>query len=321
MIDAAAGQEHFADHILPIWLALPEEQRGTFYAPTVRPGVPNMVKPPIPASRSRRPILVASAGDMKRASNAGRPIALMEHGCGQSFGGDPKADRFPSYAGHAHRDAASMFLHPGNHPAGRDRTRYPKARVEVVGCAKLDRLPKREGTPDQVVCVSFHWNCRITRETEPAYHAFHEHVRRLVKAPGITVIGHGHPREIKKLNAWYRRIGIETVMDFEDVCRRADLYVNDASSTLFEFASTGRPVVVLNPPGYRRNIDHGLRFWEASGVGYNASVADDLEGIVRLALTDPPEQQQAREAALDLVYAYRTGGAARAAEALVDWAS
>ncbi len=320
MIDAAAGQEHFADHILPIWLALPEAERGTFYAPSVRPGVPNMVRPAIPP-KSRRPILVASAGDMKRAHNIGRPIALMEHGCGQSFGGDPKADRFSSYAGHAHRDPVSMFLHPGNHPAGRDRARYPKARVEVVGCAKLDKLPKREGTPDQVVCVSFHWNCMITAETEPAYRAFQDHVRRLVKAPGITVIGHGHPREIRKLRNWYQRLGIETVPNFEDVCRRADVYVNDASSTLFEFASTGRPVVVLNSPRYRRNIDHGLRFWEASGVGVNVSTADDLEGAVRLALTDPPEQRAAREAALDLVYAYRTGGAARAAAALVDWAA
>ncbi len=320
IIDAAAGQEHFADHILPIWLALPEASRGTFYAPSVREGVPNMVKPAIPP-RSRRPILVASAGDMKRARNGGRRVALMEHGCGQSFGGDPRADRFASYAGHAGRDDIEMFLHPGAHPAGRDRARYPKARVEVTGCAKLDSLPRREGKADSVVCVSFHWQCGIVPETRPAYDAFQHHVRKLAHAPGITVIGHGHPRVIKRLSQWYRRIGIETVLSFEDVCRRADLYVNDASSTLFEFASTGRPVVVLNSPRYRPNVDHGLRFWEASGVGYNANVADDLEGIVRLALTDPIEQQQAREAALDLVYAYRTGGAARAAEALVDWAA
>jgi hypothetical protein len=243
----------------------------------------------------------------------------MEHGCGQSFGGDKRADRFASYAGGMNRDA-QMFLHPGNHPAGRDRAAYPKARIEVVGCAKLDSLPKREGEPDSVVCVSFHWNCAVTNETRPALE-FDDQIRRLVKAPGITVIGHGHPRIQQKLRIWYRRLGIEFVPKFEDVCRRADLYVNDASSTLFEFASTGRPVVVLNSPRYRRNVDHGLRFWEASGVGLNVSVGDDLEGTVRLALTDPKEQQQAREDALDLVYAYRTGAAARAAEALVDWAA
>ena len=321
MIDAAAGQEHFADHILPIWLALPEAERGTFYAPSVREGVPNMVRPALPP-RSHRPILVASAGDMKRARNGGRPVALMEHGCGQSFGGDPKADKFSSYAGHSGRDDVGMFLHPGNHPAGRDRARYPKARVEVIGCAKLDGLPrkeKRSGRP--VVCVSFHWQCGIVPETRPAYDAFQHHVMKLAKANDLEVIGHGHPRVIQKLSQWYRRIGIETVRSFEDVCRRADVYVNDASSTLFEFASTGRPVVVLNAPRYRLDVDHGLRFWEASDVGYNVNAGDDLEGIIRRALTDPKEQQAKREAALDLVYAYRTGGAGRAAAALLDWAA
>ncbi len=318
MIDAVAREDHFTDHIIPIWLALPAEQRGTFYALHPRPGIPNMAGgiPP----RGNTPTLAASAGDMKRSRRSGRPVALMEHGCGQSFGGDPKSSIFSSYAGGRDRDA-QMFLHPGQHPAGRDRKAYPKARVEVVGCAKLDTLPHRVPDGKTTVCVSFHWNCAVAQETRPAYDAFQDHVRKLAKAPGLTVIGHGHPRVIQRLKQWYRRIGIETVMNFEDVCRRADVYVNDASSTLFEFASTGRPVVVLNSPRYRRNVDHGLRFWEASGVGVNVSVQDDLEGAVRLALTDPLEQQQAREAALDLVYAYRTGGAARAAAALVDWAA
>ena len=31
-LDALASQTHFVDHILPIWLALPEEARGTLYS-------------------------------------------------------------------------------------------------------------------------------------------------------------------------------------------------------------------------------------------------------------------------------------------------
>jgi hypothetical protein len=265
--------------------------------------------------RSQNPTLVASAGDLKRANITGRKVALMEHGCGQSFGGDPKSADSISYAGGAGRDA-SMFLHPGDHPASRDRARYPAARVEVVGCAKLDTLP-RKPKGGSVVCVSFHWNCRVSPETRSAQRAFDRHVRDLARE--YEVIGHGHPRIMRRLAAWYRRVGIEPVDTFEEVCQRADVYVNDASSTLFEFAATGRPVVVLNPSMYRRNVDHGLRFWEASGVGVNVGERDDLVAAVRLALKDPPKQRAARKAALELVYAYPDGAAQRAADALVDW--
>ena len=109
---------------------------------------------------------------------------------------------------------------------------------------------------------------------------------------------------------------------FDEVCRRADVYLNDASSTLFEFASTGRPVVVLNASFYRRKVHHGLRFWEASIVGVNCNIWDvrRLPAIVDEALADPPAQKERRERALDMVYAYRTGAAERAAAVLMDWA-
>ena len=56
------------------------------------------------------------------------------------------------------------------------------------------------------------------------------------------------PREAIR---FYEAHGIEYVPDFDDVLRRADVYACDNSSTLYEFASTGRPVVVLNAPWYR----------------------------------------------------------------------
>jgi hypothetical protein len=322
VIDAVATEPHFVDHMLPIWLALPPDARGTFYIPgstTARGDIPNRVRGMPPSSRNKT--LVASIGDLKRSQ--GRQLALMEHGCGQSFGGDPHADRYSSYAGHAGRNAAQMFLHPGPHPAARDRARYPAARVEVVGCAKLDGLPRKERDGRPVVAVAFHFNCAVCPETRPAYRerTVQAQIAALAEMSDITVIGHGHPRELRRLSQWYRRIGIETVDTFAEVCARADVYVNDASSTLWEFASTGRPVVVLNPRIYRRNVNHGLRFWEASTVGVNVNPGDDLEAAVRLALEDSPEQRAERERCLDLVYAYRTGGAQRAADALVDWAA
>jgi hypothetical protein len=313
VIDAIASEGHFADHIKPIWLALPEEARGTFYVRWPRPDIPNTVVAVAPPSR--HPTLVASNGDLKRGR--GRRNAMMEHGCGQSFGGDPRSARSGSYAGGEGRDA-ELFMHPGHHPAARDRARYPAARVEVVGCAKLDSLPRRDRDGPPVVAVSFHWNCTICPETRPAFDGFRRQVAAL--ATSFEVIGHGHPRIIRRLAAAYRSMGIETVGSFAEVCARADVYVNDGSSTLFEFASTGRPVVVLNSRLYRRKVDHGLRFWEASTVGVNVEEGDDLTEAVTHALEDPPDQRAERERCVDLVYAYRSGAAGRAAAALMDWA-
>jgi hypothetical protein len=111
----------------------------------------------------------------------------------------------------------------------------------------------------------------------------------------FTVIGHGHPRR-SELASRYRRAGIEHVASFSEVCRRASIYVADNTSTLFEFAATGRPVVVLNARRYRRDVRHGLRFWDAAGVGPNVDRPRDLPDVVARALEDPPEFREKREA-------------------------
>ena len=316
-LDAVAREGHFADHILPVWNAIPDDLRGTFYvAFGGRDDIPNLVKGTPPAGAT--PMLVASSSDLYRSRKLGRPCAIMEHGCGQSFGGERRSAHHPSYAGGNNRDA-QMFLHPGPHPAARDRAAYPQARVEVVGCPKLDSLPRKERSGDPVVAVAFHWDCHVSPETRSGAMAFGPMLGELARR--YKVIGHGHPRIIDRLVRLYGRMGIELVRTFDEVCRRADVYLNDASSTLFEFASTGRPVVVLNSPLYRPNVHHGLRFWEAATVGVQVTPRDCLSEAVALALADPPEQQAAREAALDLVYAFRSGGAERATAALVDWAA
>jgi hypothetical protein len=120
-----------------------------------------------------------------------------------------------------------------------------------------------------VVSYSFHFNAPIAPEARTAYPWIMPAIARLKDR--YQLIGHAHPRMFEAAKPRYERLGIEAVRDFADVCRRADLYICDNSSTLFAFAATGRPVVVLNPPWYDRKIDHGLRFWEASEVGVNCN--------------------------------------------------
>jgi glycosyltransferase involved in cell wall biosynthesis len=120
---------------------------------------------------------------------------------------------------------------------------------------------------------------------------------------------------------YYARAGIPVVEEFPDVMRQADVYACDNSSTLYEFASTGRPVVVLNAPWYRRTVEHGLRFWSAANVGVQCDDPADLSSAILRALMDDQPHQVAREAALDVAYAYRSGAAQRAAEELEQWLS
>lgn len=311
MIDFLASAPHYRDHLNAVAGALPSEARGEFIAPR-HEGPDN-------------PVLVASFGDLKTAERMGRTrIAIMEHGAGQSYGGRGGMQH-GSYAGGLHRDAASLFLHPGPHPAERDRRAYPGARVEVVGSPHLDTLPKRKGKRGRVVAFTFHFNGPLCSETRTAYPHFFPFIAGL--ASKYELLGHGHPmlwdrgRPGQRLADRYRKAGIEPVRDFVEVCRRADVLIFDNTSAGFAFAATGRPVVVMNSPRYDRRVDHGLRFWEASDVGVNCDDPTRLADCIEEALADPPERKAAREAALDLVYAYRKGAAKRAADALMDWAA
>jgi hypothetical protein len=133
---------------------------------------------------------------------------------------------------------------------------------------------------------------------------------------GDKVIGHAHPGDAV-LGPWYRANRIELVPSLEDVIRRADLYVCDNSSSIFEFASTGRPVLVLNAPWYRPGRKLGLRFWDAAGVGIQVDRGLRARGsAIARALEDPPELRARREAdAQRVVYQPRRGGAKLAAGA------
>lgn len=318
-VDFLAKERHFVDHLAPVWRAM-DGSRGTFYtlgdAATSRARELG-IEPFDGIARSDEKTVVASIGDLKNARAVGRRVALMEHGCGLSYGGDRTGKLNNSYAGGEGRPA-ELFLHPGPHPAARDRAKY-SVPVHVVGSPRLDDLPERERLPEElglkpVVAVSFHWDCGIAPETRTAFIYYRAFVQDLQKY--FRVIGHGHPRIFDRLKIWYDRHGIEAVEDFDEVCRRADLYAVDNSSTLYEFASTGRPVLVLNAPFYRRDVSHGLRFWDAADVGVQCDLGIDLLKRAVEALSYP---EALREAALDKVYAYRSGAADRAAQVLKEW--
>ena len=110
---------------------------------------------------------------------------------------------------------------------------------------------------------------------------------------------------------------MEAVKDFGDVLDRADLLVGDNTSALYEYASTGRPVVVMNAPQYRRDVHHGLRFWDYP-PGLQVDRPEQLADTIARALTDPPGAQALRAAAVGETYAYTDGHAARRAVTAIE---
>jgi hypothetical protein len=327
VIDLLSSAPHYRAHLLPLWDALPAEIRGQRFD---RDGPSDRVHWSV--VDTSRAVLVASHRDLKQARRSGyRRIALAEHGIGQSY-----SNGHPAYPGGRDRDAVTLFLSPNETAAGMDRVAYPGARVEAIGDPVLDTLPRgvcdlwtgsaadvsdaieRDlyGTDDDpVVAISFHWDCRVAPETHSAFPHYRAAIADLARS--VRLIGHAHPRAAGEMARFYRRIGVEFVPSFDEVCRRASVFVADNTSCLFEFASTGRPVVVLNQPAYRRDVELGLRFWAASGIGRNVDKPGELVEAVQWSLSMP--RPSTVDAALRLAYSSLTGAAERGAAILAEW--
>lgn len=332
MIDAYASQPQYVNHLVPVWRALPDELRGTFSASGqagrragelgVRTGV---------LGRERGAVapltLVASHQDEQHVRP--RPVVLVEHGAGQSYYHTPQADRNPAYPGGKGREGVVLFICPNESVAQRWRDMYPLTPTAVVGCPYLDPWhgagkaePIVRHDPPLVV-FSFHWNCGIVPECGWAFEHFQSEMVRLASMTdeqrGFQMGGHAHPRA-HEIGAFWRSRDVREFRNFSEVLDYADCYVVDNSSTGFEFASTDRPVVWMNSPKYRKDVDHGLRFWSHVDVGRQVDNPENLQAIVQLAVERDHGGKWAalRRGLIKDVYAFTDGLASqRAAAAIV----
>lgn len=317
-----ARKAHYADHLAPVWKALPAERRGRFYVPPAIAGhLEDLEIPPTaytghaPEWRPGGPVVLAATGDYRRAVRARRPIVFMSHGCGQAF---DTAEGRPSrsYAGGRGRVATALFLATNAYQAGRWRRTYPHHPCEVIGCPKLDDHPVEamsHGVPAGPVCMSFHWPCQIAPEAGTAWSHYRDALPAL--AERFDLIAHAHPRATE-IRTEIEAMGIPFLDSFDEVLRTASVYVNDCSSTLYEFAAVRGPVVVMNAPWFRRSATHGGRFWDWADVGPQVAGPEDLPAAIELALTDPPELAARRRQVVGEVYPHRPS-APRAAAAIL----
>lgn len=321
-IDFIATEPHFFDHLSPVWLALTPSSRGKFYGNRViaARGAPLGIEV-CERFPSRQQILTvtASFGDYKVARRCGqRPVIFCEHGTGQSYNGDN-----PSYAGASRRSGVVLFLCPNIFVA--DANSRHNVPCRIVGTPKLDRWASYSLVNGEkpIVCISFHWDCRVCPETRSAFKFYEVVLCELGKSTEFRLVGHAHPRAFTqgRVRRFFRESRIESWPEFSRVLDEASLYVADNTSTLFEFAATGRPVVVLNCPHYRREVSHGLRFWEFADVGLNCDTPDALKDTILRALDDPPGVAARREEISRLLYPHLGEAAVKAAKEIETFAS
>lgn len=336
-VDFFARRSNYIDHLAPIWFALDESIRGSFYVPELiwpyaehkgiaatilrPPGINNKlnVAPP-----GRGPLVTCAYGDLQMAErkNPHRPQIFMQHGVGLTF-------EHNGYAGGAgmQREVA-LFLDPNQHTRDLVAKTFPHKPGHVIGTPKLDAYwksmliggPKRTGKP--VVCISFHWDgSAIAPEAGTAFPHYKAIIPELAASKDFTLIGHGHPRIMDSLAPFYEQNGIEPVYEFEQVLQRADLYINDCSSTLYEFLVTGRPVVILNAPQFRKHVHTGLRFWGYTDVGPMVEEPGELLSVIGEQLAGGSDRYaEARARAVVDLYPYLGHAAERAAQVIEEFA-
>lgn len=297
-LDVICSQSQYWDHLIAVYLGMPPHLRGKVHIPTSRGLDKILTKHGVPwttdrAGPSENPILSASGNDL--AYVKGRPVILTEHGAGQRYSGWDD----PAYAGGPDREKVTLFLHPRDETASRDAARYPDAHVAVVGCPKLDRYVRQVKARPKRPVIAFAWHWDVTKGPPEARSAWDHYGREMLANVAQwwdvdNLLGHSHPRSWRQ-SGDYRTVGIRLAPSFDQVIEEADVLLVDNSSTAYEFAACDRPVVLLNAPWYRRDVEHGLRFWEAADIGPQVDGPDQILDAITDAWTSPTLDARRRE--------------------------
>jgi hypothetical protein len=307
LIHGFATLPHYRAHIEPIIEAF-GDRGGTITSHPLR----------LPEGE---PVILASHRDLKKIRD--RPVFHVEHGAGQTYLGDGRRAH-PAYSGgdSKHLSRVSGFVVPNHAAAQRWKDRFPDTPVEAVGCCKLDRLHSYPVAPDPHLLVwTFHWDGRsVSPEAGTAWFDYKPHLPRLVadlRARGWTVVAHAHPHWKGALWPTWEALGVEWTTDAEWVLTHAEMLVGDNTSLLYEFASLDKPVVCLNASTYRRDVHHGLRFWDAV-PGLEVDDPEDLGDTVRRANVLHQIYRPEWREAVSKAYSWCDGRASARAVAFID---
>lgn len=295
---------HYCAHILPIWLALPEDIRGKFYVRANTAADRKLREHGIATTRFKplhkdQIVLVAGFEDYRQVRPA--RCIFYGHGVGQTYNADPKSARMSSYSGGKNRERTVLFLCSSTRDAQTNRDAYDVPAIPV-GVPYLDDRVRHELNHDRpVVGVSFHADIFACAETRSAWSWARSAMVDLVRSGEYEILGHAHPRIAKRVGAWWQNLGVRFEPDWLKVLPQIDCYVIDNSSTGYEAAALGIPTVWLSPPFYRRDVHHGLRFWDAI-PGVEVDDLTEFPDAIKLALDDSLLVQQKRATAIEVAY-------------------
>jgi len=299
-VHMGATHPHYRRHVEAVWKHLPDDVRG------------NIVTKPLRGAPKEDVLMVGSRSDIDLAGSSlgpkARRVIYVEHGAGQSYRGHPQSARHPHYHGGRHpsnvigyisprRDVAESWTQPGF----------------AAGCPALDGFQRE---PQPVAAITFHWDahmvCSEARTARPHYIERFEDIARWAFDAGYELVAHRHPKDRRAERIW-RNLNIRFEPDYENILKHASVLIADNTSLMYEAALLDIPVIALNAPWYRKDVEHGLRFW-SHVPGVQVDEADELLGLdVSNYVVEDPSAETRRSAA-QYCYGTNVGGIAAA-----DW--
>jgi hypothetical protein len=318
-LDFLARRSHYIDHMAPIYHHLPAQFRGSFHvsADLVEYARSQHIQDIQVFNKSGEfdYVLTCGYGDMTAVTRMKRHKMInMEHGIGHGFG----TAAYPN--GPGRRDAIDLCLYPNRYTADKALA-VRQNEYEIIGTPKMDAMVTTGSwaASTKTICISFHWG--NPGQNPPESGTAFEHYKKIIPVLNkkYTLIAHGHPLARDHQKPIYRDMGVEFVDDFMDVCRRASIYINDLSSTMYEFLCTGKPVVVLNAPWFRREVNWGIRFWDYSDVGINVEDPGQLFDAIDQTFENYLICEDARRKAIHDLYPFHGYSAMITADVLVNY--
>ena len=138
---------------------------------------------------------------------------------------------------------------------------------------------------------------RLVEENKDIEYVFRPHP--LMKQNVIETIGEEFWNEFADSFDKYENASMDTELDYMDSFSRASVLVSDVSTMMFEFATTGKPVIYM----YRREILNAFGKEAAKGY-YVCSSPDDVDRVLKDLRNGKDEKAELRQEIAHSLYNY-----------------